>query len=440
MAVIATVDDRGAEQRTETGVGRIVKLEPKGERNVRVFIDADHLKEEVTGWCDRQSAAWPAVEAAHAAGEKVWYRVDVHRKRSVPVDKPLADVDRREKVRDLVQVTAPEQAPTVSPAGAAPAAAAAAPAAAPPAPEPAPPAEPRQAPLDAARAALQQALAARRDMGTVQQLIGAYARTGGTLAGVRQMLTEAGCPWVVDERGRLSSDATRALDARRDPDRVAERSPAADVAPPSAGEPLQQRWQRPAVSSTSGLSRRSQPVASDGKPWEFINSDGRVNLSSYAASSVMEVTNLAGRLLITHARNLHDADPAAHPLEAPEEQRVRSLARLLLNVADTIQHRMRGGGRVDRMASSHRLARQALREGLDLYPVPWTAGPEEREAWKAALIEHGVVLTNVGIGLLEGTDEAADQAAAEAAAPPPPPEDDEPSDADSEASAAFADA
>lgn len=481
MAVHVITGPRGDEVRVETGIGRILRLVPKGERNVQVVIDAEHLGLEVTAWVDRQGPVWPRVEKAapadDAPGMKVWYRIDVHRKAKTDPAIPLAQVDRRDKVRDLVGLERPENAPaaiegaveaepapTAPPATGGPTQAPPGPAAAAPAP-----ADDESDPearyqwlgqLDSALAAgeapqvirfLEQTLL---DLGVTQAAIDSVKRarrehTARTVplapppeatipddppsrqierhrgpapdprwdgvvpegvdpakvAGLLERM-DHGSPPVSkaahDALGKMgvNIDAARAaLAEAKDPDRVGAQAPTPAAPEPDPGP--EQGRPRPAVAPVSGLSRRASAIASDAKPWEFTNTDGRINLSSYAAGAVMEVTNLAGRLLITRARNRHAEAPETE-LVAPTESQVYGLASTLLNVADQIQHRSRDGGRVDRMAASHRLARQALREGLDLYPVPWGAAEADIAAWRDALVEHGTTTINVGLALLQG--------------------------------------
>src|SRR4051812_35757237 len=65
--------------RVETGNARITKLEPKGERNVLVTMDAEHLSQyPVLAWADRQSPVWGRVQDAHDRQLLVRYTVEIH--------------------------------------------------------------------------------------------------------------------------------------------------------------------------------------------------------------------------------------------------------------------------------------------------------------------------------------------------------------------------
>lgn len=406
MAVAKVVGADGAEIMIQTGVGVVIKVEPKGGRNAKVVIRANHLREEVTGWVDMQGPVWPRVRyAVEHQDKEIWYRIDVHRVRDVPPEKPFDDLEKREKIRDLVAIERPENAQPV-PGGATYYDPPAAPSSAPPGPSPVPPAvPPATAPPAAAPAPLAtDPVDPDRVDATVQlRLYEEALRTGNRREAefMRNICSDLGVPDVtLDEvyaRGTAADPARGALAVHRDPDRVGERAPTPrpidDTPPPAGTSPG-----RP-VSPTSGLTRRPPTPASDARPWEATNSDGRVNLSSYAAGAALEFVVLGSKLLVAKARARHADDPT-YELRAPTDKQLLGLAEVLLNVADTVQSKMREGGRVDRMASSHKLARQCVREALDLYPVPWGADETERLAWRDALVEHALTIANVAVELM----------------------------------------
>lgn len=449
MAVHLITREGAGELRVETGIGRVTKVErAEGKRNARVVIDADHLREDVTGWVDTQGPTWPRVQAASAGRFPVRYTIEVHRTRGVEISTPLAQLGNRQKVRDLVALDMPSDperpldgtaANGAQPAAAAPdpaPVAAGPPAAPPPAPEPA-------AAPDMERAALTwHALQLARYQEVLRAATGPLSVT--LRDAWRRVCTDAGAsrehvlkveaaaastnpvlledPDVDDARRatrRTSADgpdpddpwatpppghdqhgldvAAQVAAGVRDPDGVTERAPAPG---PMSDDPPPAPSSGPRVSRTSGLSRRALPVASDSRPWDYMNTDGRVNLSSYAAGAVMEMTKLAGQLLVTRMRNRADEDPS-YELTAPTPEQVSGLASTLLLMADTVQYRMREGGRVDRMAASHRLARNAMRDGLDLYPVPWGVEEDERKEWMRAVVGYASTLLTVTLDILE---------------------------------------
>lgn len=417
MAVAMITDHRG-EVRVETGVGTILKIEPKGDRNVKVTIRAEHLREDLSCWVDRQGPTWSRVEWAIAHPDhRLWYRIDVHRGRGVAVDVPYAQLANRQKVRDLVHLCRPEDAPAEITAGAAPAAASsqvaksepakpAPAAAAPAAASPSQDEHPDDVRLRARTKALEQlgtALRSGQPAEVIKFLIEMAEDLGASKADIDRVADAARPKQPAEQAtGQPAADLPRqALNGARDPDSIRERrpNPPIEESPAAAADPA-----APLMSRTSGLTRRPQPIATDARPWEPTNSDGRLNLGSYAAGAVLEFVNLAGRLLVLRARQRAEEDPN-YELRAPTRRQIYGLASQLILCADTVQVRMREGGRVDRMSASHKVARQVVREGLDAFPVPWGASAEDREAWRNLIIEHGVALTSVMLDILDNRSE-----------------------------------
>ena len=438
MAVHLITRPGAGELRVETGIGRVTDVERKPEqRNAKVTIAADHLRESVTGWVDTQGPVWPRVQVANDKRFPIRYTVEVHRRRDVNTDKPFASLGNREKVRDLVALdmpTDPERpldgVPVGSDASQPPSAGPAAPSPqpGPERPAAAPPAAPAAAAAPAGFSRLEEYDTRLRTGEPVSDRERAWWRNACMTAGAtkEQIVKVEGAaaraaaagsvtrrsgadgpdpddPWATapppDDPGhdRDGLDVAAEVAAGvRDPDGVAERAPA----PPPIEERPAAPAEGPRVSRTSGLSRRAVPVASDSRPWDYINTDGRVNLSSYAAGAVMEMVKLAGQLIVTRMRNRSDEDPS-YQLTAPTHEQVMGLATTLLLMADSVQYRMREGGRVDRMAASHRLARNAMRDGLDLYPVPWGVEEEERKRWMRAVVDYATTLLGVTLEILE---------------------------------------
>lgn len=102
---VSLIDAPGGQRRVETGVGTVEKLEP-GSRNTAVTIKADHLRLPVTAWADGNDAGLiAALEGAMASRQRVEYRVEVKRKPKIDAAVPLDDVDKFDRVRDLVSIT-----------------------------------------------------------------------------------------------------------------------------------------------------------------------------------------------------------------------------------------------------------------------------------------------------------------------------------------------
>lgn len=104
-----TIVRDGEEIVVETGTGLVTSLaEIPGKRNAQVVFKATHtdLRDPVTGWLDTFDETQLAnVRRGHAEGLELEYRIEVHRKASVDKSVPIADVPKRDKVRDLVVVT-----------------------------------------------------------------------------------------------------------------------------------------------------------------------------------------------------------------------------------------------------------------------------------------------------------------------------------------------
>lgn len=408
---VSLIHRDGAEVRVEDGVGKVITIDPpKGDRqNVKVTIRAPHLREAVSAWTEVGAEVLKRCQWALERDADVAYVVEVKRKRTIAADLPLKDLAGRDKVRELVSIERPENAPA-RPVDEAPPAA---PAPAPAAPAPAARRGPSKEQADALGA-----LAEARRTGASNAIVGALVRAAREICpdievqrvldnNQRPLTRHHGPvpaeedPWA-NEGADAPAAATEAppapvsdLASYRDPDGVAERSPAArPIAEPAGGEG------RP-PSAVSGLTRQRTAVASDGRPWDYFNTDGRINLSSYAAGAVLEMVELASRLMVTRGRQRHAEDPENHPLAAPSREGISDLAGALLHVVDSVQAKMRDGGRVDRMAASHKLARRAVREGLDLYPVPWGSDDEGVLAWKRDVAAHALVLCEVSLGILE---------------------------------------
>ena len=113
VAKIELTTPEGAPVQVETGVGRITAVIEKGTRNAQVHIAAEHLRDPVTGWVDRTTAAWAGVQWAHKNDAKIWYRVDLKRARKAtePIATPLKDLPRNSKVREFVRIELPQNAP-----------------------------------------------------------------------------------------------------------------------------------------------------------------------------------------------------------------------------------------------------------------------------------------------------------------------------------------
>lgn len=137
----------------------------------------------------------------------------------------------------------------------------------------------------------------------------------------------------------------------------------------------------------------SGPRIMEGKPWESINSDGSLNLGSYAVTAAVGMVELANELLL--AREVDPGD------EVPTEAELRKLSRTLLLAADHVQANVRGDGHVARMDNSHTRARGAVRSALLAHPVPWGADATEKKVWFNDLTEWATTILRTAVALIE---------------------------------------
>lgn len=135
---------------------------------------------------------------------------------------------------------------------------------------------------------------------------------------------------------------------------------------------------------------RAPAPAAEAKPWEPRNTDGRLNLGSYAVTAASGMVGLAVELLA-----------AQGPGPAGDVVKVKSLARWLLKAADAVQAANAHDGRVDRMDNLHTRARGAVRDALAVHPVPMNAGLEAVRAWHDELVELATGLLRTTIELTE---------------------------------------
>lgn len=131
---------------------------------------------------------------------------------------------------------------------------------------------------------------------------------------------------------------------------------------------------------------RRRPPASEAKPWETLNSDGRPNMGSFEVGGALDIAKLVHRLYLDE----HHEPGTRHELN--------HLAITLLAAVDTVQTRLTG--RLDRQAASHKHAYRAILAALDAYPVPWGADEDTRTAWYRALTDRGALLLEIARDLI----------------------------------------
>lgn len=189
------------------------------------------------------------------------------------------------------------------------------------------------------------------------------------------------------------------------PAAAAQQAPAGPESPPAGDEPPPTPDGDPGPSEPGQAPPRSRdgkrgPRIEEAKPWEPYNSDGSLNLGSYAVGAVEGIVLLAHDLLLERARFLAKAEGQA-PAGPPSRGQLLGLARRLLIAADRIQMASREDGHFDRMDSSHTRARAATRAALEVHPVPWGADPDDLDTWIEQLVVHGALLMAVVLDLVD---------------------------------------
>ena len=126
---------------------------------------------------------------------------------------------------------------------------------------------------------------------------------------------------------------------------------------------------------------RPRPFATDARPWEPVNTDTRLNHSSYKVQ--------AGAGMIAAA---HDLLVARTPGVLPNPSEVVAVAKGLLHMADKVQSNTTGAP-ANRMVGSHTRARGFLHTTLNVVGLPDAdAGPAAKIEWAAKVCDHATAL------------------------------------------------
>lgn len=163
----------------------------------------------------------------------------------------------------------------------------------------------------------------------------------------------------------------------------------APSAPPAAPPRGQSAPPSPPPPDAPARDRQSPPAA-EGKAWELRNTDGRLNLGSYAVLAAAGMVGLAVELLAARGPDVA-TNPAA----------VKALAGYLLAAADAVQAGASHDRRVDRMSNLHTRARGAVRDAVVVFPPPAGATREAVEAWRDELTGYASTLLATVIELTE---------------------------------------
>lgn len=125
---------------------------------------------------------------------------------------------------------------------------------------------------------------------------------------------------------------------------------------------------QPEVEAEAARPPRPGARVAEARVYEPLNSDGSLNLGSYAVTAAQSMVSLANDLLIERWRR-GDVDAP------PTEGQLRGLARRLLLAADRVQAASRADHHADRMDNSHARARGAVEAALKSHPVPFGGDP-----------------------------------------------------------------
>lgn len=363
--------DPGGEVELDSGFGHIVELKaPKaGGRNADMEIKAEHLDRfPLGGKVDTKNVAlWAAVQELAASGARVAYVLRIERKHgvdpSIPFDQ-LRTSERRgeasDKQREWEFVGPAGVGTTVAPA--ATLAAAQAPVTVPPSAPPAAPPPPPSA-------------AAPRAEAPAQPGVFPQPPDGPPL-----------CPFC----GKTTV-AAGPIRKHQATGRFAHLEPCLKNSQPS----------RPAAAAEPGPAPTgpSRPGArlAEARPWErTIPNTDILNLGSYAIKASADMVFLAKRLLREYmvAKGL--------PLP-PSPDSIKRLAARLLMAADRCQELIRPDGHFDRNDNSHNRARDAVKEALVDFPVPFEGPPEalqaERDQWVCQVAEYAAELVRAAVAL-----------------------------------------
>lgn len=392
------------EVRVETGTGVIKELthEP-GKRNAHVVITATHVRLDspVSCWADTtDGAVWPLAGELYADGKEVEYRIEVKRKNDVPADKPFADLKKTEKVRDLAAIAPKGKLSAVDrirPENAANAPESEPPDDPPPSPPPTNPRPPAaaQAPTgadetppadtgwltEAGREATEQRQA-HRD----QAAAGDRSAETGPPANRAQACAPCGIDRFDNQAAAVEHANTFAHKEAVARARKSVETRRASTFDEEAGH-LDRAVPPPA---------RRGPRIEEGKPWERTNSDGSLNLASYAFTAVVGFVELAHDLC---SKRVADVQAEGGDRAELKMSQVQSLATTLLNIADRVQAMTRMDGRVDRMDQSHTRSRGAVRTALRVYPVPFNVDKETRDEWADNVANHAAAMLRISLDL-----------------------------------------
>lgn len=348
-----------AEVYVQVGTGTVKKLVESGT-NVQAEIVAEHLRHPIKGWFAKTEPFYATLVEAQKNGREISYRTESQRKRTVDRSLPIGplrettDLARENCIMVLAAVdgvmsseavTNPAEDP--NPSGRIRATA--------PEPTPAPQqGAPQQGAVPATGPALSpdnalRGLAAARQAGMPQSVIDASAALALAAGASVKQINSAG------------------FDAQSE---RTERTP-------------------------------QRAFAAEAAPYQAYNTDGRMNLGSYAVQAAAGAEGLATDLLwadeVASAERFNasvDAGENEGPKVTPNPPNFKVAALLgmvFLGLADRVQVAVYGGGRPDRQANSHTRARGLVYDAIKhRFPVPFGQDTDVQTVWKDAVVEEAV--------------------------------------------------
>lgn len=341
-----------AEVYVQTGTGTVKELKENGN-NINVFMAVDGLKHPIGGWTSKSEAIYPMLVEAYESGREITYRIESQRKNGIDRATPIAVLREtmdtaKENCRNLfvgVDGTLSSEAVT----------------------------DPAEDP---------------------------YA--GGRIPATDPRNKPAAAPTAGGPGGFTAEQALTGLAAARQgglSDSIIDSAAALALA---AGASVQQVL-------TAGVDEQAEPaerqvqrvVAAEAAPFNAYNTDGRVNLGSYAVQAGVGAESLAAELIHDNAVAVAEAHNAAVEAGEVEGEKIEpqpvnfksaaALGSVLLDLADRVQVGTYEGGRPSRMANSHTRARSFVYDAVkNRYPVPFGADADTQEEWKKQVVAEGI--------------------------------------------------
>lgn len=349
------VDERGhrAEVLVATGTGFIDEIKDYGS-NAQIRLKNDILRHPLGGFIAKSDPLFASLEQAHEQGREIAYRVEQQRKKSVDRTVPIQELRKNmeEAKANCIWVFAAmdDQFSTEAVTN--------------PAEDPAEGGRRRAVDTAPQTAPSQQSAPSAPALDPAQVLTG--------LAQGRQ----AGLPDSI-----LDATAALALALGASVEQVM-----------SAGVEVDQAPER----------RELQRVrAREAAPFNAYNTDGHINLGSYAVQAAVGAENFAFDQMSAHAAAVaeaHNAKIAAgeitgEPVDpAPVDFRsAAAMALQVLDLADRVQVGAYGGGRPNRMAASHTRARGFVYDAIrERFPIPFGGDETARQLWRDSVITESV--------------------------------------------------